>query len=42
MAVLDPVALAKGEARNVRAMFCVKRFVMVVVIVIVASEPEEN
>jgi hypothetical protein len=40
MAVLDPVALAKGGAGSVRVMFCVKRFVTVEVIVIVVSGPE--
>lgn len=37
---MDPVALAKGGAGSVRVMFCVKRFVMVEVIVIVVSGPE--
>jgi hypothetical protein len=40
MAVLDPVALAKGGTGSVRVMFCVKRVVMVATIVV--SGPEEK
>jgi hypothetical protein len=42
MAVLDPVVLAKGGAGSVRAMFCMKRFVMVAMVVVVASGPERK
>jgi len=40
MAVLDPVALAKGGPGSVRVMFCVKGFVTVTTIVV--SGPEEK
>lgn len=38
MAVLDPVALAKGGTGSVRVMFCVKRVVMVATIVVLGPE----
>ena len=40
MAVLDPVALAKGGPGSVRVMFCVKGFVTVTTIVV--SGPKEE